>query len=87
MLSNNVSAGKALEMLALFHAVVIVAKVIAVKRSLDDPATNRNPQNFIVLHVPAARQSATWHGTQPLLELHSLVDPVQNVKPAIQAHA
>ncbi len=50
--SNNVSARKAFKPLALLHAIIIMAKVVAVKGRLHNPSANRNPNHFTMNEIP-----------------------------------
>jgi hypothetical protein len=49
---NNVSAREAHERFVLFHAIIVVAKVIAVKSGLYNSCANRNPNHFAVQQIP-----------------------------------
>ncbi len=51
--SNNISTWETFKSLAFFNAIVIMAKVVAVKGCLHNPSANRNPNHFAVHHVPA----------------------------------
>jgi hypothetical protein len=49
---NNVSAREAHERFVLFHAIVVVAEVIAVQSCLYNSCANRNPKHFAVQQIP-----------------------------------
>ena len=49
---NNVSTREANERFVLFHAIVVVAEVIAVQSCLYNSCANRNPKHFAVQQIP-----------------------------------